>query len=378
MAGIYLHIPFCRQACHYCDFHFSTSLKNKEELVHSLVKEIELQKEFFGDEKASALKTIYFGGGTPSLLSNEEVGQLISAITKTFAVDSDAEVTMEANPDDLTSGKLKELKSAGINRLSIGIQSFDDADLKWMNRLHNAEQAIRSVKDAQGEGFDNITIDLIYGTPLLSDEQWKKNLQTAFDLGVQHLSCYALTVEPRTSLAHDIMNGKQKGVDDAKQARHFEMLMDFAEANGFEQYEISNFARNGKYSQHNSSYWTGEKYLGIGPSAHSYNEKERWWNVRNNGEYIRQINSGNIPAEKEILTPENKFNEYVMTSLRTTWGCNIEKIRKEFGAERAEIFFRQAMLKIGEGLMDQRRQNFILTRKGKFFADRIAAEMFVG
>jgi putative oxygen-independent coproporphyrinogen III oxidase len=375
MAGIYFHIPFCRQACHYCDFHFSTSLSAKDDLLRALHVELALQQNYFGtDEK---IETIYFGGGTPSLLSGEEIKSLLENTMDIFKVSGNAEITIEANPDDLTAEKLASLRRAGVNRLSIGIQSFDDADLAWMNRAHNSAQAVQSVKDAQAAGFDNITIDLIYGTPLLTDEQWKKNLLAAFDLGVQHLSCYALTVEPRTVLAHAIAEKKQTGVDESKQAKHFEILMDMAEANGFEQYEISNFARDRRYSRHNSSYWREEKYVGIGPSAHSFNGTSRKWNVRSNAVYIKSIGEGRVPSEEELLTPQNKFNEYVMTSLRTMWGCNIEQMRMKFGAVYAAEFFRLAMEKVQAGLMAQQRQNFILTRQGKFFADKIASDLFV-
>jgi len=376
MPGIYIHIPFCKQACDYCDFHFSTTLKEKNKLLNALRREIMLQREFFGQGRQT-IETIYFGGGTPSILSSDEIKSLILEIEIHFSIAEGAEITLEANPDDLDAEKLKALKEAGINRLSIGIQSFDDADLKWMNRIHSASQAVGSVKRAQQAGFDNITIDLIYGTPLLTDEKWKNNLQTAFELNVQHLSCYALTVEARTALAHRIKENKEKNMDDRKQAVHFEILMDMAEQNHFEQYEISNFAKDQKYSRHNSSYWRGEKYLGIGPSAHSYNGEERQWNVKNNMQYIQSLKEDKIPFEKEILTAANKYNEYVMTSLRTMWGCNLETIRKNFGDERAEVFFKSAMQHVNDGLMLQQRQNFILTKKGKLFADRIAAEMFV-
>lgn len=376
MPGIYIHIPFCKQACHYCDFHFSTVLKSKGDLLNALLKEIELQKDYFSSP-GSILQTIYFGGGTPSLLSGDEIKNILTVIRKNFTVEDKAEITLEANPDDLTREKLESLRLGGVNRLSIGIQSFDDEDLKWMNRAHSAAQAIESVKLSQEAGFDNITIDLIYGTPLLTDEQWKINFSTAFDLNVQHLSCYALTVEPRTALAHAIAKKNQAGVEDGKQAKHFGILMEMAARNGFEQYEISNFARGGLYSKHNSSYWLGEKYLGVGPSSHSFNGESRQWNIRNNNEYIRIINEGKIPAETEILTEQNKFNEYVMVSLRTMWGCDLEKISKDYGTDVAETFFRQAKKKIETGLMIQQNQNFILSEKGKFFADRIAADFFV-
>jgi oxygen-independent coproporphyrinogen-3 oxidase len=376
MPGIYLHIPFCKQACHYCDFHFSTTLKEKRKLLDALRKEIVLQREFFGPGRAT-LDTVYFGGGSPSILTGDEIKALMLEIEIHFSFADDVEITLEANPDDLDSEKLKALKEAGINRLSIGIQSFEDADLMWMNRVHSASQAVGSVKRAQQAGFSNITIDLIYGTPMLTDEKWKNNLKIAFDLNVQHLSCYALTVEPRTALAHRIEEKKEKNIDDKKQAVHFEMLMDLAEQNGFEQYEISNFAKDNKYSRHNSSYWRGEKYLGIGPSAHSFNGIERQWNVKNNMQYIQSLAEGKIPFEKETLTPENKFNEYVMTSLRTMWGCNLETIRRNFGDEIAAGFFKQAIQYVNDGMMLQQKQNFILTKKGKLFADRMAAELFV-
>lgn len=379
MPGIYLHIPFCKQACHYCDFHFSTVLKSKGDLLDAILKELQLQRDYFSVEGSpkTILQTIYFGGGTPSLLSGDEIKRMLDGISDIFAVDAEAEITLEANPDDLTKEKLESFRQAGVNRLSIGIQSFDEEDLKWMNRAHTAAQGTESVKLSQEAGFDNITIDLIYGTPLLTDEQWKKNLITAFDLSVQHLSCYALTVETRTALAHAIAKKNQAGVEDSKQAKHFGILMEMAAQNGFEQYEISNFARGGLYSKHNSSYWLGEKYLGIGPSSHSFNGESRQWNIRNNNEYVRMINEGKISAEAETLTPQNKFNEYVMVSLRTKWGCDLEKIRKDFGADYAETFFRQAKQKMEEGLLTQQNQKFTLTEKGKYFADRIAAEFFV-
>jgi oxygen-independent coproporphyrinogen-3 oxidase len=265
----------------------------------------------------------------------------------------------------------------GVNRLSIGIQSFSDDDLKWMNRAHTSAEAIQSVRDAQDAGFDNISVDLIYGTPVLSDEQWKKNLWIVRTLNVQHLSCYALTVEPRTALAKWIAAKQVPGLDESKAAEHFDMLMDWAEQNQFEQYEISNFAKDQKYSQHNSSYWNGESYLGLGPSAHSFNGAVRQWNVRNNHEYIKSIGEGRVPFEAETLTDDQRFNEYIMTGLRTIWGCNIEKMRKQFGEQRAEYFFQNAISYISKGLLRQQKQNFILTREGRFFADRIASELFL-
>jgi putative oxygen-independent coproporphyrinogen III oxidase len=377
MPGIYIHIPYCKQACHYCDFHFSTVMKSKDDFVKALLKEIELQKNYFqpAAEPVEA-QTIYFGGGTPSILVLDELKSILDEIKKFHAVSPDAEITLEANPDDLTKEKLQQLRNAGINRLSIGTQSFDDAELKWMNRAHNAEQALQCITDAQQTGFNNISIDLIYGTPTLTDEQWRKNLDITSQLNVQHLSCYALTVEPRTPLATWIATKQSPPVDEHRQAEHFDMLMDWAEQNQFEQYEISNFARNQQYSRHNSSYWSGEKYLGLGPSAHSFNGETRQWNVRDNYEYIATINSGKVPFELETLSLNQRFNEYVMTGLRTAQGCNVEKMRKQFGDKLAETFFRDSMKYVSEGLMHHDRQNFMLTRSGKFLADRIASDLF--
>jgi putative oxygen-independent coproporphyrinogen III oxidase len=381
MPGIYLHIPYCKQACHYCDFHFSTVMKTKDDFISALLKEIELQKDYFEDEESGIgnqeLKTIYFGGGTPSLLSGDELKRILSQIKTFHTVADDAEVTLEANPDDLSKEKIAELKEAGINRLSIGIQSFADEDLKWMNRAHTSAEAIACVKDAQDSGFDNISVDLIYGTPVLSHLQWEKNLQIVSKLDVQHLSCYALTVEPRTALSKFIASRQVANVDEHKTSEHFDMLMDWAQANQFEQYEISNFARHQKYSRHNSSYWSGEKYLGLGPSAHSFNGAERQWNVRSNPEYIRALEKGNVLFEKEELTADQQYNEYVMTGLRTMWGCNIETMRKQFGEKRAEHFFQNAIDYISKDLLLQQKQNFVLTRAGKFFADRIASDLFI-
>jgi putative oxygen-independent coproporphyrinogen III oxidase len=381
MPGIYIHIPYCKQACHYCDFHFSTNMKTKDDFIKALLKEIELQKDYFKSAELRTTKyqvqTIYFGGGTPSLLVPDELKSILDEIKKFHTITPDAEITLEANPDDLYKEKLQQLKDAGINRLSIGIQSFDDDELKWMNRAHTEDQALQCIDDAQRTGFKNISIDLIYGSPVLSDTQWQKNLDITAQLDVQHLSCYALTVEPRTALAKWISVKQSPPVDEHKQAEHFEILMDWAEQKDFVQYEISNFARNHHYSRHNSSYWIGDWYLGLGPSAHSFNGRARQWNVRNNYEYIKEINLGKIPFEEETLSVNQRFNEYVMTGLRTSGGCNVEKMRLTFGEALAENFFSGAMKFISEGLMENSRQNLKLTRSGKFFADRIASELFV-
>lgn len=374
MSGIYVHIPFCRQACTYCDFHFSTSLQSVDRMIASLEKEIILRKNYLLNED---VETIYFGGGTPSLIETSFINRLMKVIRKEYNVSTDAEVTVEANPDDLTIEKCEQLYSAGVNRLSIGIQSFSDADLKFMNRAHNSKQALTSVKNARLAGFKNISIDLIYGIKQSEPGQWENNLNMALNLGVEHLSCYALTIEPRTALADMIRKKKVAPPDDEKTISEFEKLMDSAAVGGFEHYEISNFARDKKYSKHNTSYWQRKKYLGIGPSAHSYNGMSRQWNVSNNQVYIRSLNENIIPFEIEELSESNKFNEYVLTSLRTIWGIDILLVESEFGQLRKGELLKQIQKFINEGMIISSGNNFILTKEGKFFADRIASEMFV-
>lgn len=374
MSGIYVHIPFCRQACTYCDFHFSTSLQSVDKMIASLEKEIILRKNYLLNED---VETIYFGGGTPSLIETRFINRLMKVIHKEYNVSTDAEVTVEANPDDLTIEKCEQLYSAGVNRLSIGIQSFSDADLKFMNRAHNSKQALTSVKNARLAGFKNISIDLIYGIKQSEPGQWENNLNMALNLGVEHLSCYALTIEPRTALADMIRKKKVAPPDDEKTISEFEKLMDSAAVGGFEHYEISNFARDKKYSKHNTSYWQRKKYLGIGPSAHSYNGMSRQWNVSNNQVYIRSLTENIIPFEIEELSESNKFNEYVLTSLRTIWGIDILLVESEFGQLRKGELLKQIQKFINEGMIISSGNNFILTKEGKFFADRIASEMFV-
>ncbi|MBL0137558.1 MAG: radical SAM family heme chaperone HemW [Bacteroidetes bacterium] len=374
MPGLYLHIPFCKQACNYCDFHFSTTHNTKSAMLEAMRKEIGLRSDYLGTNQ---LSTIYFGGGTPSLLTGDELKGIFETINRNFSVDSDAEITLEANPDDLTAERLDEIRAAGVNRLSIGIQSFSDEDLKYMNRAHNAMQAYDAVRLAQDKGFDNISIDLIYGIPTLSEEQWEKNMETAFTLGVKHLSCYSLTVEPRTALAKLIRDRKVQEVDEEMSAIHFAMLMDRAAWAGFEHYEISNFAKPGNYSKHNTSYWSGEPYLGIGPSAHSYNKVSRQWNISNNPQYIRSIDENIVPFEREDLSNEEKFNEYVLTSLRTIWGISLRKLFLEFGEKSAMEFQRNIIPLLDDEQIELQGENLVLTRRGKFFADRIASDLFL-
>ena len=373
MAGIYLHIPFCKKACHYCDFHFSTTTDSFDEMVNAICREIKLRKTYLNSE---IIETIYFGGGTPSLLNSSQLNRLLNVIKEEFEIAADAEITLEANPDDLQKETLQMLKEEGVNRLSIGIQSFREADLVLMNRAHNSKQAMQSVKDAKDAGFTNITIDLIYGLPNLSTDDWKKNLEIAMNLNVDHLSCYSLTVEPKTALAKMISQHKVSDIDDAQSALHFEMLMDTAVKNNYEHYEISNFARNKNYSKHNTSYWQRKKYLGVGPSAHSFDGESRQWNIYNNAVYIRSLAKDEIPFEREELSKRDKFNEYILTSLRTQWGINIELIRSEFGEEVAEKLIVKLNEQLKEAMMTVENKNYILTRKGKFFADKISLALF--
>lgn len=373
MSGIYIHIPFCRQACHYCNFHFTTSLRHKEELLIALLKETELQKTYLENE---AVETIYFGGGTPSLLSIEDCQLLIDTLKKHFFVSDSAEITLEANPDDITEEKLTEWKKAGINRLSIGVQSFFEEDLLWMNRAHNAKQAIDNLQLAIKQ-FDNITIDLIYGHPLLTHEKWKHNVDTAVRLGVPHLSCYALTVEPKTPLSKLIKEKKKEDIKSEKQAEQFSQLMDWLDIAGYEHYEISNFARPGFRSRHNASYWQGKKYLGLGPSAHSFNTVSRQWNISNNNIYISSLSKNEIPFEKEMLTPVQQVNEYIMTSLRTMEGLDLSKVRSQESGIRSQEIIKRSQKFIETGKMILTETHLILTNEGKLFADGIAAELFV-
>ena len=372
MAGIYIHIPFCKQACHYCDFHFSTSLAYKDDLLSALNKEISLQKNYLGGE---TIETIYFGGGTPSLLNSGEINAIIDAIAKLHSISSAAEITLEANPDDLDKKQVQAIKGTAVNRFSIGIQSFFDEDLKWMNRAHQAEDAESSVKRAQDAGFENITVDLIYGYPLLTDAKWKSNIYRVFELDVPHVSAYSMTIEPRTALAAFIKKKTEPALNDEQSASQFLNLMDAMDQQGFEHYEISNFCKPGSYSRHNTNYWKGVKYLGIGPSAHSYNSETRQWNISNNAKYIKSIFELKIPAETEILSETDKLNEYIMTSLRTQWGLDLQKLNTiSAGASTqvlrsAEEFFAKEWL---------RRENEIvyLSQSGKLYADHIASELF--
>lgn len=372
MAGIYIHIPFCRQACTYCNFHFTTSLRHKDELIAALRKEIEAEKEYLGGER---IDTIYFGGGTPSLLSIEDCQLLIDAIRQSFSMAADSEVTLEANPDDISLEMIQGWKGLGINRLSIGVQSFFEEELRWMNRAHNAEQAIGNLQLARSK-FENITMDLIYGSPLLTDDMWKQNIDKAISLGIPHLSCYALTVEAKTPLQKKIDTKQTPGIDNEKQARQFLLLMQWLREAGYEHYEVSNFAKPGFRSRHNSSYWKGAKYLGIGPSAHSFNGSERRWNVANNAIYIKSINDGRPQRETELLTPTQRLNETIMISLRTKEGIDLDKIEKIWGEEEKLRIQNSLKKYISNELIKMQNNHAQLTDEGMLRADGIAADLF--
>jgi oxygen-independent coproporphyrinogen III oxidase len=372
MAGIYLHIPFCKQACHYCNFHFSTSLRQKDAMLAAILKEIELSKNYLHDE---TIETVYFGGGTPSLLEADEIQAIFDKINKYYAIEKHAEVTLEANPDDLSSEKINAFKQTPINRFSIGIQSFFEADLKYMNRAHNAEEALTCVKKTQDAGFHNLTLDLIYGTPTMTNEQWSKNIDIVFDLAVPHVSCYCLTVEPKTALDKLVKKGKALAVNDEQAIWQFETLMSRMQTQGFDHYEISNFGKPNFYAQHNSNYWRGAKYLGLGPSAHSFDGTNRRFNIANNSLYIKGIEDNTIPFEEEILTHTQQYNEYVMISLRTIWGTDINKVKK-FGDSYFNFFNKKINEFIIQELVVQQNNIILLTQKGKLMADFIAMELF--
>ncbi|WP_036382219.1 radical SAM family heme chaperone HemW [Muricauda sp. MAR_2010_75] len=378
MSGVYIHVPFCKQACHYCDFHFSTQLGKKEAMVDALIKEIELRKEELPNE---LVETIYFGGGTPSILEIEEIERLIQTVYDHYNVIDQPEITLEANPDDLVSSRaqsrvlLSEYKKTGINRLSIGIQSFFEEDLRLMNRAHNAHEAENCIREA-AKYFDNISIDLIYGIPGLDHERWKSNIQKALDFNLPHISSYALTVEPKTALKKFIERGVVPNVDDEQAQEQFNMLMDMLEASGFINYEISNFGKPGFFSQNNTSYWLGKTYLGIGPSAHSFDGSNRSWNIRNNIKYIKSIEADELPNETETLTQTDRYNEYVMTGLRTIWGVSLERIAAEFGAKYAKYLNQQSHKFLEQGLLFLEDGKLLTTKKGKFLADGIASDLF--
>jgi len=373
MAGIYIHVPFCKQACNYCNFHFSTTPGLQNDFTAALLKEIRMRRDYLDSEK---IETIYFGGGTPSLLPDNALREILKALYHDFPIDKDAEITLEANPDDMSPDRLKYWLDTGFNRLSIGIQSFFTDDLSWMNRAHDGKQAFHSVEMARSAGFNNFSLDLIYGMPGLTDDKWSKNIHTAIDLGTPHISAYALTVEPKTALYKMIRMGNKQDVRPEKQANQFMTVIHSLEEAGYDHYEISSFARPGYQSRHNSAYWQSKKYLGLGPSAHSFDGKSRQWNISNNALYIKSIKSDQLSFESEKLRPQDILNEYIMTSLRTMEGLDLEHISNQFGKEKANRLVKEAANYIERFQMERKEQKLILTRTGKLFADGIASSLF--
>lgn len=380
MSGIYIHIPFCKQACHYCDFHFSTSMKKKEEMVLAIAKEIQMRKSELAlldvARSDATIETIYFGGGTPSVLTSEEINFLITEVYKNYSVSENPEITLEANPDDLSSERIIELSKSRINRLSIGIQSFFEEDLQLMNRAHNSAEAKKCLEEAT-QYFDNISLDLIYGIPGMSNEKWKQNIETALSFGIPHISSYALTVEPKTALNKLIQTGKIAAPKDEVAEAHFQILVETLEANGFVHYELSNFGKENYFSKNNSAYWLGKKYIGIGPSAHSYDGVSRSWNVSNNSLYIKSIQENKLPNQTEILSIADRYNEYVMTGLRTIWGVSLDRIGTEFGSEYLEYLNKQAQKFLDDDLVFIENNILKPTPKGKFLTDGIASDLFI-
>ncbi|MET6991245.1 radical SAM family heme chaperone HemW [Sediminicola arcticus] len=373
MSGIYIHIPFCKQACHYCDFHFSTNMGKKEVMIKALQKELELRKDEFEGETVG---TIYFGGGTPSVLNTSEINAILQTVYNNYKVGKDPEITLEANPDDLTSLKIKELAASPINRLSIGVQSFFEADLKMMNRAHNAAEAEECIREVSNF-FDNISIDLIYGIPEMSNERWLQNIEKALSFQIPHISSYALTVEPKTALKKFIEQGVVPPVNDELAQEHFTILTTTLANAGFDNYEISNFGKPGFYSKNNTAYWQGKKYIGIGPSAHSYDGQRRGWNKANNTKYIKLIEAGVLPMEVEVLSTTDKYNEYVMTGLRTIWGVSLSRIKTEYGETYHNYILQQAEKHIQEQLLFLDQDILLVSKKGKFLSDGIASDLFL-
>ena len=373
MSGIYIHIPFCKKACHYCDFHFSTSFKHKDQMINSLKHEILIRNRELKDEK---IESIYFGGGTPSVLNIREINSLIETVYDNYLVNDSVEITLEANPDDLTDEKILELFNSKVNRLSIGVQSFFEKDLKLMNRSHTSNQAMNCIKSA-GKYFDNISVDLIYGIPGLDNSRWKENIEILISHNISHISAYALTVEPKTALKKYIDNGIIAPIDDSQSQEQFHILLDVLEDHNYENYELSNFAKNNLYSVNNSAYWTRKKYIGIGPSAHSFNGNNRFWNIKNNLKYIESIKNNIIPNEMEVLSAIDKFNEMVMFGLRTSKGISFTDIENEFGSIYKNKLINNSQNHIANELLLIKNDFLYITRKGKFLSDGIASDLFM-
>ncbi len=374
MAGIYLHIPFCKQACYYCDFHFSTNQQRKADIVRAIAQELQLQTDYLG---GPPIDSIYFGGGTPSLLTEDELQLLIDTIGQHYSVTSSSEITLEANPDDLSPQKLKVLKAAGINRLSIGIQSFYEPHLRYLNRAHSADEAKVSVQRAQEAGFDNLSIDLIYAIPHPDHSVWQSDLAMAIELNPRHISSYCLTIEEKTVFGRWLRHQKIPPIDETFAAEQFEQLVNGLATAGYEQYEVSNFCQPYSESQHNSNYWKNVPYLGIGPGAHSFNGDSRQYNVANNAKYLKSLADLRIPYEREVLSKADRVNEHIMTGLRTKWGCDLEWLQREFGYDLMGEQRNYIERLIADQKATLEDQHLVLTREGKFLADGIAADFFV-
>lgn len=368
LAGIYIHIPFCKQACHYCDFHFSTTLTLREELLGSIAKELKLQKNYLTD----SIETVYFGGGTPSLLTGSEIKEILTVISENFELSTDPEITLEANPDDLTEKKLLGLHAAGVNRLSIGVQSFDSDVLKFLNRAHSEEQAEKCISIAQEIGFTDLTIDLIYGIPGRNHQLWEQDIEKLLSFNPDHISAYCLTIEPDTAFGNWRKKGKLTPVTEDFAAEQFEILAAKLSSAQYDQYEISNFCKNNKYSRHNTAYWQDKTYLGIGPSAHSYNRVSRQYNVKNNAQYIKAINKEVIPFQLENLSPTDQLNDYLITGIRTKWGINLSKFHSNFSLDGSyiDMLVKNGKAKVKDGYL-------ILTTDGRLIADQITEDLFL-
>ena len=373
MSGIYIHIPFCKKACHYCNFHFSTNQNSKSSFIKAVCKELQLRSP---EHRSQEIQTIYFGGGTPTVLEVSELTSILDVVYEDYNVSSDPEITLEANPDDLDLEKIIALSKTKINRLSIGIQSFHEADLLAMNRAHNSDEAKKCLAIAT-KYFDNITIDLMFGMPTMSTYLWRQNLQTAFGFGIKHLSCYAMTVEPQTALEHFIKKGSHPPIDDEVSAQHFNILLEETTKNNLIHYETCSFGQSEYFSRHNTSYWLGKSYLGVGPSAHSFDGKIRSWNISNNSKYIKSIEASVLPSESERLSIENRFNEYIMTGLRTMWGVSLQKIETEYGLKIKEELVNNSKQLITSNYLVIEDQHLKITKTGKFLSDGIASELFL-
>ncbi len=374
MAGIYIHIPFCRQKCYYCDFYKTLNSSLTNNFISTLKKEIQLNKNYLGNE---SIETIYFGGGTPSVLTENELTEILSFLNNEFHISLNAEITFEANPDDLSTEYLKSIYNTGINRLSIGIQSFQNEHLKKMNRRHNVKQAVESVENAAKIGFENISVDLIYGLPNLTDKEWSESLKQVFQLPVQHLSAYHLTYHEGTVFYSWLKKGTLKELKEPQSISQFNALIEETDKNGFQQYEISNFAKNNMYSKHNKSYWFGKKYLGLGPSAHSFNGASRKWNISSINNYIEAIENNKLYFEEEILTENDKYNEYILTRIRTIWGVSIDFIHSNFGEEKVTYFLKNIAKYKSSDLVIQNNNLFTLSKKGLFISDEIMTDLMI-